>query len=251
MANKKKPINIDYEVIDNATDAQIEAFVNQYSRGDEDAIRAVALYSEAAKRGDASALRLMEHFNEIAQTKNAEFIQRLHEKDPEAVENANRIINNYKKGRLTPGEREFILNYTSPAESEIDNFIGAIISDPTAAEDFLEKITPGKIKRILPSHEVTPQEAADLSYTREEMGTLRTGSKEEKDQVKAARRERAKRFLSGLTLKEFTILTKTGAPRRKKATSAEIPKGTATGVDEYVTTKDILSKAVFGEPGRN
>lgn len=251
MANKKKPINIDYEVIDNATDAQIEAFVNQYSRGDEDAIRAVALYNEAAKRGDASALRLMEHFNEIARTKNAEFIQRLHEKDPEAVENANRIINNYKKGQLTPGEREFILNYTSPAEAEIDKFIGAIISDPTTAEDFLEGITPGKIKKLLPSHEVTPQEEADLTYTREEMGTLRTGSKEEKAQVKAARRERAKRFLSGLTLEEFITITKTGAPKRKKAASAEIPKGTATGVDEYVTTKDILSKAVFGEPGRN
>ena len=59
-SKKKKPINIDYEVVDNATDAQVEALGIQYSRGDEDAIIAVALYSEAAKRGDASALRLME-----------------------------------------------------------------------------------------------------------------------------------------------------------------------------------------------
>ena len=98
---------------------------------------------------------------------------------------------------------------------------------------------------------MTPQEEAALTYTREEMGTLRTGSEEEKAQVKAARRERAKRFLSGLTLDEFITITKTGAPKRKKATSADIPKGTATGVDEYVTTKDLLSKAVFGESGRN
>lgn len=251
MANKKKPINIDYEVVDNATDAQVEALSIQYSRGDEDAIRAVALYSEAAKKGDASALRLMERFNKIAQTKNAEFIRQLHEGDPEAVKNAHRIINSYNEGHLTPGEREFILSYTSPAEEEIDKFIGAIISDPTAAEDFLERITPGKLRKILPAHEVTPQEEEALTYTREEMATLRTGSEEEKAQAKAARRERAKSFLSGLTLEEFITITKTGAPKRKKkATSDEIPKGTANGVDEYVTTKDILSKAVFGEPGR-
>lgn len=255
-SKKKKPINIDYEVIDNATDAQIEAFVNQYSRGDEDAIGAVALYSEAAKRGDASALRLMEHFNEIARTKNAEFIQRLHEKDPKAVENANRIINNYKKGRLTPGEREFILNYTSPAEAEIDEFIGAIISDPTTAEDFLEGITPGKLKRILPSHEVTPQEEADLTYSREEMGTLRTGSEEEKARIKAARRERAKHFLSTLNLSEFITLLKKGTSGRRYNTFNPDPAAenedysTISTTQFYRVVSEVVNLADFDEAAR-
>ena len=30
-----------------------------------------------------------------------------------------------------------------------------------------------------------------------------------------------------------------------------IPKGTANGINKYVVTKDLLSKAVFGEPGRD
>lgn len=251
MTGKKKPIEINYDIVDNATDAQIDALCRQYSRGDEDAIRAVALYYEAAKMGDASAMRLMERFNEMARTKNAEFIKRLHENDPKAVENAKRIIKSYQEGHLTPGEREFILSYTSPAEEEIDRFIGAIISDQATAESFLEGLTPGKLKKLLPSHEMTPQEEEALSYTREELKTLRTGSAEEKAKVREARRERAKRFLCGLTLGDFVTITRAGAPKRKKKPSEDIPTGTATSVDEYVITKDLLSKAVFGEPGRN
>ena len=251
MANKKNdPININYDVIDNATDEQIEAFATQYSRGDEDAIRAVSLYDEAAKRGDSSAIKLMARFNEIARRKNEEFIQRLLEKDPEVIKSFDRVKKNYKEGRLTPGEKSFILNYLSPAKEDIDEFIEAVISDPTTAEDFLEGLTPREVKRLLPDHKMTPQEEADLVYTREELEIVRTGSEEEKAQVKAARRERAKRFLGELTLKEFITITKSGTHKQKKKTSDEIPKGTVTNVDEYVTTKDILSKAVFGEPGR-
>lgn len=39
--------------------------------------------------------------------------------------------------------------------------------------------------------------------------------------------------------------------RHQEKIFEDMPKGTAAGVDEYVTTKDILSKAVFGEPGRS
>lgn len=251
MADKEKPIEINYDIVDNATDAQVSALCRQYSRGDKDAIKAVNLYYEAAKRGDASSIRLMERFNQIAENKNKEFLKGIREGDPKTVENTNRIIENFNKGILTPGEKDFLLDYVSPAEEDIDFFISGIISNPAAVDDFLEGLTPGKIKKLIPSHEVTPQEKEALSYTREELKTLQTGSEEEKAQVKAARRERAKRFLSDLTLGEFITITKKGKPRRKKAPSKEIPSGTAISVDEYVTTKDILSKAVFGEPGRN
>ena len=251
MENKENSIQIDYDIVDNATDEQIEVLSMHYSQGDKDAIKAVNLYCEAAKGGDASAIRLMERFNQIAKGKNEEFVKGIREGDPKAVENMNRIIENFAKGILTPGEKDFLLDYVSPAEEDIDFFISGMISNPTAADDFLEGLTPGKIKKLIPSHKVTPQDEEALSYTREELKTLQTGNEEEKAQVKAARRERAKRFLSDLTLGEFITITKRGRPRRKKTPSKEIPSGTAISVDEYVTTKDILSKAVFGEPIRN
>lgn len=37
----------------------------------------------------------------------------------------------------------------------------------------------------------------------------------------------------------------------EEAEGVEIPKVKSTGVNKYVATKDILTKAVFGEPGRN
>ena len=251
MANTEKPANINYDIINSATDEQIEALSHAYSIGDEDAIRIISVLDEAAETGNKDAIRFIERFNALVDGKNAEFLRRLSENDPEAVAGANRIINNYREGKLTPGEKDFILRYASPAESDIDLFIDAIIKDPEDRNNFLEGLTPAKVKKLLPGYEVNPQEEAALTYTPEERATLRTGSEEEKAKVREARRERAKRFLCGLTLGDFVTITRAGAPKRKKKPSEDIPTGTATSVDEYVITKDLLSKAVFGEPGRN
>lgn len=252
MTNNKKPVKIDYDIVDNATDAQVEALCIQYSRGDKEATKAVALYMKAADAGDASALNLLKRMKKIADAKNAELMKRISENDPEAIEIIEQVLNKYMEAQpLNPGEKSFILRNTSPTEDDIDKFIGAIIEDPTAAEDFLEGLTPGKVKKFLPLYEMNPQEVETLTYTREELKALRTGSEEEKAKAKAARRERAKRFLSSLSMGDFISITKENAPRRKKKQpSDELPRGTATGVDEYVTEKDILSKAIFGEPGR-
>lgn len=247
MANTEKPANINYDIINSATDEQIEALSHAYSIGDEDAIRIISVLDEAAETGNKDAIRFIERFNALVDGKNAEFLRRLSENDPEAVAGANRIINNYREGKLTPGEKDFILRYASPAESDIDLFIDAIIKDPEDKNNFLEGLTPAKVKKLLPEYEVNPQEEAALTYTTEERATLRTGSEEEKAKVREARRERAKRFLCGLTLGDFVTITRAGAPKRKKKPSEDLPQGTVTSVSEYVTNKDIFAKAVFGE----
>lgn len=242
MAENKKPISIDYDVVDNATDAEVEALVDQYSRGDEEAIKAVELYDEAAKKGDASARRLKERFNQIARTKNADFIKGIHDKDPEALKNVQRIIKKYESGSLTPGEQQFILDYTTPAEEDIDRFLNEIIADPDARNKFLENLTPAKVKKLLPSYEMNPQKEEALAYTLEETKALRSGSDKEKALAKAARRKRAKSFLSSLTIGDFIAITKKGVPEESED---EAPRVTVSRVDKYRITKDRLTKAAF------
>ena len=249
MAKSKKPV-IDYDVVDNATDDQVRALFIQYSRGDEDAKKAVKLYDEAARKGDKSAIKLINRLADMIATNNAALAAGIAAEDPEALEIQRQILQHYEEGNLTPGEVIYMQNYTNPAEADLDAFISAVISEPTAAADFLEHLTAGKVKKLLPSHEVTPQEAADLTYTKEERATLRSGSDEEKEAAKASRRERARHFLSGLRTGEFITLLKAGASKTKKQPE-RIPTGTALSVEDYVTTKDLLTKAVFGEPGRN
>lgn len=249
MAKSKKPV-IDYDVVDNATDDQVRALFIQYSRGDEDAKKAVKLYDEAARKGDKSAIKLINRLADMIATNNAALAAGIAAEDPEALEIQRQILQHYEEGNLTPGEVIYMQNYTNPAEADLDAFISAVISEPTAAADFLEHLTAGKVKKLLPSHEVTPQEAADLTYTKEERATLRSGSDEEKEAAKASRRERARHFLSGLRTGEFITLVKAGASKTKKQPE-RIPTGTALSVEDYVTTKDLLTKAVFGEPGRN
>ena len=48
-----------------------------------------------------------------------------------------------------------------------------------------------------------------------------------------------------------SLLKNAGVIEPTEGESEAIPKGTATGVSKYVVTKDLLSKAVFGEPGRD
>lgn len=243
MAENKKPISIDYDRVDNATDAEIEALVDQYSRGDEEAIKAVELYDEAAKKGDASALRLKKRFNKIAKSKNADFLKGIRDNDPEAVKNVQRIIKKYESGSLTPGEQQFILDYTTPAEEDIDRFLNEIIADPDARNKFLENLTPAKVKKLLPAYEMNPQKEEALVYTADEARTLRTGSDKEKALAKAARRKRAKSFLSNLTIGDFIAITKTVATR--KSDKDDLENITTTRARDYQTTMDKLTRASF------
>lgn len=249
---EKKPIKIDYDIVDNATDAQVIAFCEQYGRGDPDAIRAVELYTEAAKAGDTSAAHLLDRMAAIAEIESENFYNALQNDEPEALKLLSEILEDYKRGEMTPGGKAFVMNYTSPAKSDIDRFILSAISDPTDAARFLEELTPKKLQALIPWRKLTPQEETDLAYTREELRTLKTGSDEEKAQVKAARRERAKHFLSGLTMGDFVALLKLSAPKPNKTQAPQtIPEGEARSVNGYVMTKDVITKAVFGEPGRD
>lgn len=115
---------------------------------------------------------------------------------------------------------------------------------------FFETLNPSKLNRLLPAHELTPQEEKALTYTDEERKARRNGSAEEAQAATTARRNRAKAFFSRLSLDEgFALLEQIKKTAKKSA--SELPKGTAAAVNEYVITKDLLSKAVFGEPGRD
>lgn len=112
---------------------------------------------------------------------------------------------------------------------------------------FFETLTPSKLNRLLPAHELTPQEEKALTYTDEERKARRKGSAEEAQAATTARRNRAKAFFSRLSLDEgFALLEQIKKTAKKNA--SELPKGTAAAVNEYVVTKDLLSKTVFGEP---
>ena len=87
-----------------------------------------------------------------------------------------------------------------------------------------------------------------LSYTKEERAILRDGSQEEKEAVKNARINRAKAFIITLSVGDFYKILK-AIPQGERGLT--VPKGTAQNVNDYVITKDILTKAVFGEPGRD
>lgn len=247
--DKKTAIIVDHSFIDNATDEQIEAFALDFSKGDEKAIAFLDLYGEAAAEGDKSAFSFIERFFKILDDKKAKFMELIGDGDRKAIENARRIVERYKQGALTLAEKEFLLEYTQPAERDIDQFIASVLSDPAAVNDFLEGLTPAKVKKALPAHELTPQEEKDLTYTAEESAAIRSRDKEEKAAAKAAKRERARHFLSGLYLGDFIGIVKIATPKPKKKLPADIPQGRAHSVSTYITTKDILSKAIFNEPG--
>lgn len=117
------------------------------------------------------------------------------------------------------------------------------------ADAFLESLTPSKVRSLLPSHELTPQEEELLTYTPEERNARRSGSAEEAQAAATARRNRAKAFLATLRIEDaIELLIKGTKPAKREA---DAPRGRTAAVNEYVVTKDLLSKAVFGEPGRD
>ena len=145
--------------------------------------------------------------------------------------------------------RTYLLIALYIRNAELYGLSGAEMQEPQILEEFLESVTPGKVRKALPSLSMSPQEEAALTYTREELRALRRGSEEEKAAARKARRDRAGRFLSSLNNEQLLTIAEAIAP--KKLPSEGMPKGTASKVTQYVTTKDILSKAVFGEPIKN
>jgi len=242
----RKQIDIDYSIIDNATDDQIKSFCRQYSNGDPEAVRAVELYTAAADAGDKSAARLLDRMEQIAKSENNAFYNAVQAGNPDAQKVLDRVIANYKSGDMTPGEQDFILKYGTPAESDIDLFLESTIGDAETVDKILESLTPKKVQAVLTAHELTEEDTGDLVYTKEELKTLRTGSDAEKAEVKAARRERAKHFLSRLTMLEFVTLLRNTAVKKQQE---PIPEGEARSVNNYVMTKDVITKAAFGDPG--
>ncbi len=142
--------------------------------------------------------------------------------------------------------RTYLLIALYIRNAELYRLSGAEMREPQILEEFLESVTPGKVRKALPSLSMSPQEEAALTYTREELRALRSGLEEEKAAARKARRDRAGRFLSSLNNEQLLTIAEAIAP--KKLPSEDMPKGTASRVKGYVTTKDVLSKAVFGEP---
>lgn len=142
--------------------------------------------------------------------------------------------------------RTYLLIALYIRNAELYGLSGAEMQEPQILEEFLESVTPGKVRKALPFLSMSPQEEAALTYTREELRALRRGSEEEKAAARKARRDRAGRFLSSLNNEQLLTIAEAIAP--KKLPSADIPSGTVSKVAQYVTTKDVLSKAVFGEP---
>lgn len=98
---------------------------------------------------------------------------------------------------------------------------------PAAWGSFLDRITPSKLQRILPDREIFPEEVEAL--------TIRgKGS-----------RQRAAAILARLNAEDFVKILCRAEPK------PAFPTGEAQPVPKYVVTKDLLSKAVFGEPGKD
>ncbi len=127
---------------------------------------------------------------------------------------------------------------------------------PEEADAFLEKLTPSKVKSLLPLHEVTPQEAAALSFTKEERTARRSGSPEEAQAATQARRNRAKAFLATLNLSEIITLLTKGTSGGHYSTFTPTPAAenedysTISTTQFYRVTAEIINFADFDEAAR-
>lgn len=136
---------------------------------------------------------------------------------------------------------------------------------------FLSDFPPGKVKKLLPDYTPEPRALEILRYTKDEMKALRRGGPGA-DQARDARAIRARAFLATLPVKHFIKILETVAPQTtgpdtqgktedKKSfkgllhtvspedEGGEIPRGSAHKVEQYAITKDLLTKAIFGEHG--
>lgn len=207
---------IDYDALERMSDAELKHFIAEYSRGDEDALHCIFMLEEAIAAGEQRAEAFRDRCNTIARKQNEDFARALEAGDPEAVALWAEVQAHYEEGNMTPGEREFILTQTSPEESDIENFLQFVLGGPDMVRDLLETLTPTKVKKVLPGRELNPQEEEALRYTDRERAALRSGSDEEKTEARKARRERSRRFLSGLTVEDFAEIAKDYAKEKER-----------------------------------
>lgn len=124
------------------------------------------------------------------------------------------------------------------------------------ADAFLETLTPSKVKSLLPLHELTPQEKAALTYTKEERAARRNGSAEEAQAATTARRNRAKAFLASLnTMEAITLLIK-GTSGAHYNTFVPAPAALSEDYTRISTTQfsrvihDVVNLADFNEAAK-
>ena len=88
---------------------------------------------------------------------------------------------------------------------EVTNFLIKMFyaGEPERRTDFLEHLTPGKVKKALPEYELTAKDISLLTYSKEEMALLKTGTQDDADKIKARRRGGTLYFLSQLKVEDF------------------------------------------------
>jgi len=244
MTEEKKLPEIDRDILDNATDEDIEAFTTQYSKGNPEAIKAYEVFKEYARRGDSSARRILDKMADLSEKYNSAFFKAVSEDEPEAVARAKQIVEKFGKGQLTPGETAFILDYARPAAKDIDKFLSALLGATGRINTFLDELTPAKARELLPRHDLTPQEREALIMTEEEDEALFSEDEEKIAAAEETARQRKKSFLCELTIGELIEITNKGAPPEE-----EKPRVLANSVYTYKLHKDPITKAVFGEKG--
>ena len=127
---------------------------------------------------------------------------------------------------------------------------------PEEADAFLETLTPSRVKSLLPDHNVTPQEAAALTYTKEEKEARRKGTPEEAEKATTARRNRAKAFLATLTFGDAIALITKGANGKRynvftpQTITAPDGYSTISTTQFYRVASEIINLADFDEAAR-
>lgn len=241
---------IDIEALEAMSDKEFTSFIWKCNQGDEQALKTVHALEDAARSGDEQAaafLNKCNSFTEYVGRKTSEKLAReIAEGDPEGTETWSEIVGRFGTGSQTLADENFILIATRPTEDGVDLLLNDILGGQDEARDFLENLTPTKVKKALPKREVNPQEAEALRYTEHELAALRKGSDEAKAEARKARRERSRHFLSGLTVEECLKIAKKHASKEQQP--EDVPSANNNQkVKNYVTTKDRLTKAVFGE----
>ena len=170
-----------------------------------------------------------------------------------AIENAFTVMKEAIASFLEKTERTdilFALNFISAGIPQ------AAMPSREKIDAFLETLTPSKVKSFLPDHEVTPQEKAALTYTKEERAARRNGTPEEAEAATRARRERARDFLLNLSFSEATTILSGWAGGKRYSTFVPAPAeenenySTISTTQFYRVTAEIINLADFDEAAR-
>lgn len=235
------------------TPEKIREIVDGYDQGKPGYYEQYMLLIGAAE-SDTDAAEALQLLREYENELNERLYQGIENNEPQAIEHFCLIIEKIKRQlQITPHEEDFLVKYGKEAANIVTETPKSFVSNQSSFEDFLLTLTPKKVKSALSTRTLTAQDEANLKYTPGEMQILRTGTEAEKEEARAKRLERTANFFNSLSIFEMIVLIRVQAKQNqsRKAKSDDLPSVRSVGVKEYVTTKDLLTKAVFGEPGRN